>query len=217
MSSDRIAPGKVLSMSAQPFVYRTVRGVAEAGGGSRPARNGAQSMYNSAGEQEAWQQGCEEGKKQAVRDFQEAIARERKAVMAAVTEFSGERDAYFRDVEPEVVRLALAITKRILHREAQLDPLILAGVVRVALEKVSGSTAVKLHVHPSQMSAWENFIGRQQDLPSLPVLVPDPTLQRDQCVLHTSLGITEINLETQLKEVEQGFFDLLERRPKIGQ
>ena len=217
MSSDRIGPGKVLSLSAQPFVYRAVRGGAETGAIARPAGNGGQPVYNSIGEQEAWQQGFEEGKKQAGREFQDSIARERQAVTAAVAQFAAERDSYFRDVEPEVVRLALAIAKRILHREAQLDPLVLSGVVRVALEKVTGSTAVKLHVHPTQISAWETFIGRQQDLPALPVLVPDPALERNQCVLHTSLGNTAINLVTQLKEVEQGFFDLLEHRPKIGQ
>jgi len=37
-------------------------------------------------------------------------------------------------VEHEVVKLALAVAARILRREAQMDPLLLTGAVRVALD-----------------------------------------------------------------------------------
>jgi flagellar assembly protein FliH len=47
--------------------------------------------------------------------------------------------------------------------------------------------------------------------------VGDPTLPQGHCTLETDFGTTEISLETQLKEIEQGFFDLLERRPKGGE
>ena len=56
-------------------------------------------------------------------------------------EFARERTKYFADVEAEVVKLALAIAARVLHREAELDPLLLTGVVRVALEKVAEDSA----------------------------------------------------------------------------
>jgi len=216
MSSERIGPGKATAMSAQPFVYRSVQGVS--GQSSiAPAWGEGLTRGPQPEHEQAWQRGFEEGKKQASREFQEALAQERQVIASAIADFVAERNTYFRDVEPEVVRLALAIARRILHREAQLDPLVLSGAVRVALEKASGSSVVKLHVHPSQMAAWENFFTRQQDLSSLPVLVPDPALEPDRCVLHTALGTTEIHLESQLKEVEQGFFDLLERRPRSAE
>ena len=48
------------------------------------------------------------------------------------------------------MQLALSIARKILHREAQLDPLLLAGIVRVALEKIDGATEVVLRVHPQK-------------------------------------------------------------------
>ena len=42
----------------------------------------------------------------------------------------------------------------------------------------------------------------------------DPTLGPGHCILETELGSTDLTLETQLKEIEQGFFDLLAQRPK---
>ena len=47
-----------------------------------------------------------------------------------------ERQNYYRRIEGEVVELALAIARKILHREVQIDPHALAGIVRVTLEKL---------------------------------------------------------------------------------
>jgi flagellar assembly protein FliH len=43
---------------------------------------------------------------------------------------------------------------------------------------------------------------------------PNPALGANQCVLETELGTTELGIETQLKEIEKGFFDLLAQRPE---
>jgi flagellar assembly protein FliH len=34
------------------------------------------------------------------------------------------------------------------------------------------------------------------------------------CLLETELGVADLGLDAQLKEVEQGFFDLLAQRPE---
>jgi len=117
-------------------------------------------------------------------------------------------------VEAEAVGLAVAIARKILHREAQVDPLLLAGVVRVGLDKVAAGTSVRLRVHPTQVQAWKEFFSQQHDLQSLPELMGDPTLGPGRCLLETELGSTDLTLETQLKEIEQGFFDLLAQRPQ---
>jgi flagellar assembly protein FliH len=44
-----------------------------------------------------------------------------------VEQFRGARERYFAEVEQEVVKLALAIAARVLHREAQMDPLLLTA------------------------------------------------------------------------------------------
>ena len=42
----------------------------------------------------------------------------------------------------------------------------------------------------------------------------DSALPHGECSLETEVGSTQISLDTQLKEIEQGFFDLLEQRPR---
>ena len=66
---------------------------------------------------------------------------------------------YFARVEREVVQLALAIAARILHREALLDPLLLAGAVRVALGQLGETTGVRLRCPAEQVERWRELLG----------------------------------------------------------
>jgi len=147
-------------------------------------------------------------------EFEKKLAGERQSLVETVREFARERATYFQRVEAEVVALAVAIARKILHREAQVDPLLLAGVVRVGLDNVAAGTQVRLRVHPKQVQVWKDFFSQQSDLQSLPELLGDPALGPGHCMLETELGSTDLTLESQLKEIEQGFFDLLAQRPQ---
>jgi flagellar assembly protein FliH len=50
------------------------------------------------------------------------------------------------------------VAARILRREAQMDPLLLTGAVRVALGQLSGSTEVRLRVPPAELDLWTEAI-----------------------------------------------------------
>jgi len=161
----------------------------------------------------ARKEGRDEGLAQGLAEFEKRIAAEKQALAQTIREFARERETYFQRLESEVVGLAVAIARKILHREAQVDPLLLAGVVRVGLDNVATGSCVRLRVHPDQVQAWRHFFSQQHDLNSPPELVGDATLGPGHCMLETELGTTDLTLETQLKEIEQGFFDLLAQRP----
>jgi flagellar assembly protein FliH len=134
------------------------------------------------------------------------------SVERALSEFASARDGYLAQVEQEVVRLALSISTRILHREAQMDPLLLSGAVRVALGQLSDSTEVRLRIPASQHSLWSEMIQLMPHLPLRPQLVADDALQAGECAIETHLGSVDLGVKAQLAEIERGFFDLLERR-----
>jgi flagellar assembly protein FliH len=139
------------------------------------------------------------------------LALERARVSHACYAFAKERTGYFAEVEKQVVKLALAIAARVLHREANLDPLLLAATVRVALEKVSDSSATILRVPPAEMEGWQTmFVAGAKPVVEL---VADESLQSGDCILETHVGQVELGVSAQLEEIEKGFFDLLEQRP----
>ncbi len=144
--------------------------------------------------------------------MQSAVARERQRLVDAVSQFHAMRERYFADVEQEVVKLALAIAGRVLHREAQLDPLLLAGVVRVALEKMADRSGVVLRVAGSEVEAWVRMFNATEEA-ERPRVAEDARLARGECVLETRMGTVELGIGVQLEEIEKGFFDLLNHRP----
>jgi flagellar assembly protein FliH len=167
----------------------------------------------AAREAAARAQGQQEGHAEARRIFDEQLARERSSLAAALAQFTRDRAAYFQQVEGEVLQLALSIAHKILHREAQLDPLLLAGIVRVALEKIDAATGVVLRVHPQNAADWRRYLSTHLQPADLPEMVEDPAQPQDRCRLETSMGTATVGLEVQLKEIEQGLMDLLAARP----
>jgi flagellar assembly protein FliH len=144
-------------------------------------------------------------------ELEERIAKERSRLQKVEEEFLQERTRYFAGVEGEVVRLALAIAARVLHREAKLDPLLLTGVVRVALEKVAKDSTVVLRVPAGEVEMWLGVFAANPE--SALKLVGDERLVVGECVLETNVGRVELGVSAQLEEIERGFFDLMQQRP----
>jgi len=157
------------------------------------------------------ERGRQEGS-QAEREAQAAAtaaAEQRRVEQAAalVESFSGERDRYLQAVEREVVELALAIAARILRREAQMDPLLLTGAVRVALGQLSASTEVRLRVPPAELDLWTDAIAALPRLSVKPTVTAGEGMRLGDCVVETALGSVDLGIRSQLGEIERGFFD----------
>lgn len=170
----------------------------------------------TAREAGAEERGRQEGQAEARAAFEAQLTRERQAVSAALAAFARDRESYFEKVEGEVVQLALSIARKILHREAQVDPLLLAGIVRVALDKVQAGTEVVVRVHPHHVAEWRQFFACHMESGEMPEVAEDPALEPGRCLVQTAVGTAELGLEVQMKEVERGLMDLLAQRPQTG-
>ena len=160
-------------------------------------------------EREQTERRLEQQHAQTIATLEQGIAQK---ITDALIAFSAERSSYFARVESEVVHLSLAIARKILDREAKTDPLLLAGLVRVALDGIEDSSAVRLRVAPDRLSAWQTHLATSP-ANQRPELLPDSALSADDCVLETEAGVARLNYEVQLKEIERGFLDLLSQRP----
>lgn len=137
------------------------------------------------------------------------IARDR--VTEVLKRFEGERADYFRHVEAEVVQLALAIARKILHREAELDPTLLAALVRIALDQMQCKSVVRVRVSAENADLWRRCgdasTGSRWEITS------DEALTTGDCIVETELGTADFGFEAQLRGVEESFAQLLSHRP----
>jgi flagellar assembly protein FliH len=187
---------------------------------SASKRNAPHPQQNAQPEtaltQQLLEQGRREGESKAREIFVEQLSREHEFLRSAISNFAQERSAYFDKVEAEVVQLALALARKVLHREAQVDPLLLAGIVRVAMEKLQANTEVVVRTNPKCAAEWREYFTRHLEARDVPEVIEDASLDGQRCVLQTALGTTELGIDTQMKEIEQGLFDLMAQKPRTG-
>jgi flagellar assembly protein FliH len=88
-----------------------------------------------------------------------------------------------------------------------MDPLLLTGVVRVALGQLSGSTKVKLKVPAEDLELWTESIALVPNLTIKPAVLAGEGMRLGDCVVETELGSVDLGIRSQLGEIERGFFD----------
>ena len=174
--------------------------------------------------QQGWHSGLAQGREEGMLTAREAIAHEERAsadatleaarrqVLQSLDAFHTERERYFHDIEQEAVRLALAIAARILRREAQMDPLLLSGAVRVALGQLGESTSVRLLVPEADRMLWEESLRLTPGLRLRPEVIGDARMELGECRIQTEFGGADLSLHEQLREIERGFFDRVPQR-----
>ena len=192
-------------------------GAAPAREGARNARPGAANSDERLAEETSRsfaagrERGLQEGR-QAEREAQAGALRaeeeRRKRQLAELlSSFTLERDRFLHAVEPEVVKLALAVAARILRREAQMDPLLLTGAVRVALGQLAGASEVRLRVPAAEAGLWKETIALVPKLAMRPEVVATEGMRTGECVIESKVGAVDLGVRSQLGEIERGFFD----------
>ncbi len=146
------------------------------------------------------------------KEYEQKLTAVREPVAAMLAGFEEQRSHYYAQVEMEIVQLALSIAAKILHREAQVDPMLLAALVRIAVEKMREGSSITIRVSPGKGVSWKQYFAAIPSLQHVEV-TEDPQLSDQDCLLETELGTANFGLDAQLKEVEQGFFDLMALRP----
>jgi flagellar biosynthesis/type III secretory pathway protein FliH len=169
------------------------------------------TRHFEAGRKHGYQEGVK-AEREAQAGVLSALEKQRTAQLAALMQrFDEERERYLHAVEQEVVQLALSIAARVLRREAQMDPLLLTGAVRVALGQLSNATHVSLRVPSAELDLWVEAIEHLPNLSVKPAVLAVEDMQTGDCVLESELGSVDLGIRSQLIEIERGFFDSAHR------
>lgn len=147
-------------------------------------------------------------------EFEQKAERQAARITQTIADFGQAQKDYFARVESEVVQLALAIAGKILHREAQVDPMLVAAIVHLALGQLKDGSCATIRVRPEQAQRWRDHMAAQT-LNLTVNVVEEADLEPGDCVLDTELGTVNFSLDAQLKEVERGFFDVLAQKPQV--
>lgn len=112
------------------------------------------------------------------------------------------------EAEEDLVRLAVAIARRILRRELTVDPEALLGLAKAALARIDARELKRIRAYP-EAAAWLKPKLEAAGLPTRVEVLADPSLEPGAVLFETTRGLLDASVETQLGEIERGFTDLL--------
>ena len=176
-----------------------------------PAVNAGAAEYpqQDDAQKESYQRGFSEGRnighEQAAAELQPVMDR----LSRSLAELASIRPRVRKAAESDLLKLAIAVARRVLHRELTLDPGSIEGLIRVALEKLESRELCRVRVHPDQEPVIRTLLARFSAAPV--ELIPDPALQCGDVLFETAHGTLDGSIEAQLQEIERGFADRLGR------
>jgi len=157
---------------------------------------------------EAYQNGMRDGDSAATQRMAGQVKAKVEQLSRSIEQLALHRGKIQREAEPELVRLSLAIARRILRRELSVDPESLLGLVKAGLERIESADMHRVRVHPEHASI---LAGLLEGAARAVEIAADPGLPVGAVIFETSRGSLDVGLETQLKEIERGFVDLYPR------
>ena len=164
-------------------------------------------------EQEAYHRGFTEGKavgrQQAGGELQSVLDQLGKSLASLASLRSRIRG----EAEGDLLKLAITIARRVLHRELTLDPESIEGLIRVALDKLQSRELCRVRVHPDQEQAIRKSLERFANSQKVE-LITDSSLQCGDVLFETAHGNLDASIESQLSEIERGLADRLRRMPQ---
>jgi flagellar assembly protein FliH len=150
-------------------------------------------------ERDAFTKGYAQGERAGA----EAAARRGDATLRrlaqTIEELAALRSELVQKTEHQVIDLALAIARRILHRELALDRELLVAMARVALERLGENTSATIRLSPEDYAA----IGASANLGDSGIVrvVADPLVSSGGCMVQSDFGLIDLTLDAQLDEI----------------
>jgi type III secretion system HrpE/YscL family protein len=158
------------------------------------AREQARTIQKDAEEraEKAVEEARRKGEQEGLARYLEAIAEARRAL-----------DGFYATAEPELLRLASGIARKIVGEELQTSKQTIVKIVREALATGRHARQVAIRVHPSDVAevrARVNELGLAGSCDAQ--VIPSETVATGGCTIETEFGIIDARLDTQLEIIE---------------
>ncbi|HUJ22435.1 MAG TPA: FliH/SctL family protein [Bryobacteraceae bacterium] len=173
---------------------------------AQPAPPPASGVDVQEARQAAFREGEAAGRAQAQAEIRKAVER----LAHGVQELSALRPRLRQQAEKDLVRLAVAVARRVLRRELTVDSQAVEGLVKASLERLAAEEVLRVRVHPAHESVLRTCLANGGRADRIEVIA-DPALECGGVVFETAHGDLDASVGTQLAEIERGLTDRLGR------
>jgi flagellar assembly protein FliH len=112
---------------------------------------------------------------------------------------------------PEMVRLAVEIAEKLVHKAVTAEPEIVAEVLQRARQEVTDARHLRIRLNPKDYQLLAEIrpdvLTLGQDAGRRVEIVQDPELARGGCTVETEIGLIDATLPTQMTELRRQLLD----------
>ncbi len=158
------------------------------------------------GHKDGFQQGHKAGLAEGLKEI-ETMLHSLQQAMKDIKQFRKELSL---KAERETVSLSLAIAGKILHQEPEVNPRIIANIVKKTFETIAINAPVRIRINPAELSYMQE---RRHLVPieGEVIFIEDASISCGGCVVESLSGDIDARIESQLKMVEEAFLPGLEK------
>ena len=175
------------------------------------AQTQAQEMVATAHAQvaqiatEAYEKGLAEARAQVDEEVNAAVAELREKLTHTVSELEPLYALIAARAERDLVKLALEIARKVIHREVTSDFDIVLTLARVALERLHPRAIAKVLLHPDDLEYVKTHRHELSHSSALE-FIADLSVGRGGCIIQSEHGDIDARIEQQFASIERGFF-----------
>jgi len=171
-----------------------------AGGPAAPALGPAATPVPQQQQEDLFAKGFAEGQRAGVAATQQETAALAKKLAATLDDLMRVRNEMIRHTEKQMVQLALAVARRVVHREVSLDPQVLMTMMRVALERVSDAARVTVRLNPADHQSVTAAL-KDSAASDQVTLAADGRVPRGGCRVESEYGDVDAGVDAQIQEI----------------
>jgi len=176
----------------------------------RKALEESRELGFTEGEQAGRAAGLETGHAEAlaqtVGPYGEIIEKLVPAWIEQFEQFGTERERLFEEVRRDVLRFAVDIAARVVHRVVEFDDSVCIDQVREALEIIGRPSQIRLSVNPLDRAVISDALPGILEKANLTVdleLHDDEQVTRGGCIVSTPHGAVDATVETQVMRIAE--------------
>jgi len=155
-------------------------------------------------EREAFTKGYAQGERAGLEAGGKRAEAMLRRVAQTIEELGNLRQTLIHETEREMVQLALALARRVVHREVTLDPELAAALAHVALERLGTNTPATIRLNPEDYTIVAQDSSRWGG--QTVTVVPDPAISRGGCLVESAFGSVDATIERQFDELSRALF-----------
>ncbi len=155
------------------------------------------------------EEGYEKGRKKAedeCRKMREEAQKKLKEAEECLMEARSRSKEIVAASEQKIVELSVAVAERLVHKQLEIDPEAITGIVRETLNILNGGEQVEIYVNPNDhdvcLEQRENLKEEFTEIIKLD-LVADERVPSGSCRVESESGVAEYLLGEEKKQLEQ--------------